>query len=130
MVEGLSQFKYLGRPLDQMDYNWSAVNWNTKQAHMVWGRLVNILQREGAHTKLVAMFYWVVVQALLLFGSESWFLSSAMEKMAKGAHTGFLYHIAGKRERQITCSIWMTPAKEQVLEAAETKSAATYIGRR
>ena len=72
LVEGAAQIKYLGRPLDQTDDNWTEVQRNAKRAQKVWGILGKILQREGADTKVLEMFYRVVVHKVLLFGSESW----------------------------------------------------------
>ena len=43
------------------------------------------------------MFYRVVFQAILLYGSETWVLSVAMDKKVEVAHTGFLIQITGKR---------------------------------
>ena len=104
----MAQFKYLGRPLYQTDNDWTEVRQNIKQAHKVWGRLVKILQREKAYIKVLDIFYRAVVQLVLLFGSESWFLSEETEKMVEGAHTGFLCQIMGKRARRNTGGMWVT----------------------
>ena len=45
LLEGVSNFKYLGWTLDQVDDNWPAVRRNVKQAQRVWGRLRKILRR-------------------------------------------------------------------------------------
>ena len=99
------------------------------------GGLGKMLRREGADIKFSAMFYWAVfyravVQAVLLFGSESWVLSAAMEKTVEGVHTGFLRRIMGKRAQRITGGMWVTPAAGEVWEAMGTQLAATYIGHR
>ena len=49
-----------------------------------------MLRREGTDIKVLEMFYREVVQAVLLFGSESGVLLSAMVKTVERAHTGFL----------------------------------------
>ena len=90
LVDGVEQFKYLGRPLDQTYDNWSAVHRTVRQAKKVWGRLVKMLQREGAETKVLAMLYRAVVQEVLLFGLESWFLLAEIDKKLEGDHTGSL----------------------------------------
>ena len=46
-----------------------------------------------------ATFYCAVVQSVLLFGSETWFLTSLTEKRLEGVHTGFLKLVTGNRER-------------------------------
>ena len=73
------------------------------------------------------MFYREVVQAVILFGLESWVLSAAMEKMVEGEHTGFLRQITGIWVLRNTGGTWV------ILEVGEVQiggmqSAATYIG--
>ena len=43
LMEGVAQFKYLGRPIDQTDDKWPAVQRNVKQVQRFWERLVKIL---------------------------------------------------------------------------------------
>ena len=38
LVEGVTQFKYLGNPLDQMDDECPVVQRNVQRAGRVWGR--------------------------------------------------------------------------------------------
>ena len=38
-VENVPNFRYLGIPLDQMDYDWLAVQQNIMRTRSVWGRL-------------------------------------------------------------------------------------------
>ena len=61
---------------------------------------------------MLAMFYRVVAQAVLLFGSEMWVLSVAIE-----THTGFLIHIKRKRARWIADGTWEITRVEVVTEA-------------
>ena len=69
LVEGVTQFKYLGRPLDQSDNGWPKILRNTRRLRKFWGQLGKILLREGGEdTHVLAIFYWVVVQAVLFFG--------------------------------------------------------------
>ena len=73
-VENVTTFRHLGSPLDQMDDDWPSVWRNNMRARSVWGRLGTLLQQEGADTRVVEMFYRAVVQAILLYGSETWVL--------------------------------------------------------
>ena len=84
-----------------MDDDWPDVRQNIMRARSVWGRLGTLLRREGADTKVSASFYVAVVQAILLYGSETWVLSASMEKRIEGTHTEFLRMITGKRENQL-----------------------------
>ena len=78
IVENVPTFQYLGRPLDQTDDDWPAVRQNIMRARSVWGRLGKILGREGADPKVSARFYRAVVQAILLYGSETWVILASM----------------------------------------------------
>ena len=89
-----------------------------------------MLQREGLDTKVEVMLYSMVLQVVLVFGWDYWFLSTAMDKTVEGAHTGFLQKIRGKRERRMIGKTWVTLVAEELRQAVGTQSAATYIGRR
>ena len=67
LVEGVSNFKYMGRSLNQTDEDWQVVRQIFNRVRKVWGGLVKIIQGEGADTKVVAMFSKTVVQAVILF---------------------------------------------------------------
>ena len=76
--ECVDSFKYLGRVLHQTDDDCPTVLRNIQRVRQVWGRLGKFLRREGADPIISEKFYRVVVQAVLLFGSETWVLSAAM----------------------------------------------------
>ena len=114
LVEVVTNLKYLGSPLDQTDDDWPVLRRNFKWARRVWGRLGNMLRREGLDSKVAAMFYRAGVQTVILFGSESWVLYTEMEKMVEWTQTRFLRQITGKRERRMTDRTWFTPAPEEV----------------
>ena len=110
MVEGVVQFKYLGRPLDQTDDDWPAVRKNINRAWKVWGILRKILKSEGADIKVSVVFYRLVVQLVILFDSYYCVLSAAMDKMVEEVHPGFLCQITGERARRNKGDTWVTPA--------------------
>ena len=96
LVERVANFKYLGRPLDQMDYNWPSVRWNVRRVRRGRRRLGKLTRREGVDPKVEMMVYRVVTYAVLLFGSETWVLFRAMERTVKGTHINFLRQITEK----------------------------------
>ena len=61
------------------------------------GRLGKFLRREGEDPILPAKFYRVVVQAVLLFGSETWVLTAAMLEKLEGFHVSFLRQVTGMK---------------------------------
>ena len=59
---------------------------NIKKARGRWRQVAQILAREGATTGTMAYFYKAIVQAVLLYGSESWVLTQKMWKAVKSFH--------------------------------------------
>ena len=98
--------KYQGRPLDQTDDDWSDVRRNIMRARSVWGRLGTLFQRERADPKVSASFYRAVVQAILLYGSETWALSVSMAKRVEGSYIDLLQMITGKRAKRLGDGTW------------------------
>jgi hypothetical protein len=41
----------------------------------MWNRIAGVLKTQGAGSKIMGYFYKAIVQAVLLYGSESWTLS-------------------------------------------------------
>ena len=62
--------------------------------------------------KVAEMLYRSVTQAVVLFGSDTWVISVAMEKIAEGNHTVFLRQITGKRKWRKVDGMWSTPVAE------------------
>ena len=80
----VTAFKYLGRVMTAGDDDWAAVTGNLQKAGKSWGRMSRILRREGADPKIVGHFFkavlQAVVQAVLLFWSETWVLIPQIEQ--------------------------------------------------
>ena len=81
--------------LDHSDDNWPAVRRNVGKARQVLIRLGKILRLEGGYLQVSEMFYWVVLQAVLLFGEETYFLLAAMSRNLEVVHVGFLRNMTG-----------------------------------
>ena len=79
---------------------------------------------------MLEIFYRAVSQAILLYGSETWVLSSEMDNKLEGLNTDFLRHITGNRERQIVDRTQDTPGAGVMKDMVETQSEMTYIGRK
>ena len=98
-MDNLTTFRYLVKPLDQIDDDWPAVRRNIMRARSVWGRLGTFIRREGAEPKVSEIFYRAVVQAIILYGLEAWVLLASMAKRLEGTHTEFLQLITRKKAR-------------------------------
>ena len=95
LLTAISSFRYLRQMLSSSKDDWPEVEKNLQRARGKWGRLVKILEREGADRIMVGRFYVSVVQAVLLFGSETWVLISRSEKSLKGFHHRVMRRMAG-----------------------------------
>ena len=71
-LERVYEFKYLGRIIQENDDNTACIDNNIKKARRQWNSISKILKREGANAPTMAKFYLAVVQAVLLYGSNSW----------------------------------------------------------
>ena len=76
------------------------------------------------------MFYRMVVQAILLYGSETWVLLASMTNRIEGMHTEFLQMITGERSRKLGDGKWETPGEEVIREAVGIHLDRIYIERR
>jgi hypothetical protein len=100
-IKMVKQFKYLGRMLDDNDSDLPAVEQNLIKARKRWGMIGRILKkRKSTKPKTMATFYKVIVQSLLLFGSESWVLSTEMHQRLESFHRRCAHSITGQYIRQ------------------------------
>ena len=67
---------------------------------MVWHRLGKLLRQEGADKWVLTLFYWAVIQGVLLFGADSCELSDVMMRIVESSHVGFIRQITRKQVRQ------------------------------
>ena len=121
LVERVTQFRYLGRTLKEIDSDLPALHRNVRNAQAVWRRPTKMLLWGQGGSQVSALFYREEIQALLMFGLESWVLSDAMIQEVEGTHVGFIRNITGKRERRQSNRTWETLAADEVLWAAGTQ---------
>ena len=99
-IEIVTEFKYLGRILTVTNDNWTAVVRDLRKARRSWGRLSRVISREGADPKVLRAFYLAVTQAVLLFGSEPWVLTSHMEKALDSFQSRVARKITGRQPQR------------------------------
>jgi hypothetical protein len=74
-LERVEVFKYLGQLISHDDADDQAMRSNLRKACGCWARVSRVLWAENATPKTCGMFYKATVQAMLLYGSETWGLS-------------------------------------------------------
>ena len=121
IFEGVGSFKYLGWVLYRSNKEWSEVCPNIWMARQVWGRLGKLLIRDGADPIVSSKFYCAVVQAVLLFGLETWVLTSAMLQKIEGVHVSFLRQVTWMKYQRLEEETCQQEGDEKLLQAAWTK---------
>ena len=99
-LETVSTFKYLVRVMAAGYDDWPAVAGNLVKARKSWGRLSRILSQEGADKRVSGNFFKAVVQALLLFGAETWVLTLRIERALESFMHGAERRITRRQPRR------------------------------
>jgi hypothetical protein len=130
-IENVKSFKYLGRTLDENDDDWPALKQNLNKAHAKWTRIRRVLSREKANPKAMASFYKAIIQAVLLYGSESWVVTKRMMQTLRGFHNRCARYLTGQNIRYDTVADeWIYPNTDAVLKQAGLWPIEEYIKRR
>ena len=74
---------------------------NIARARQVWGSLGKFLRREGSDLIFSSKNFRAVVQVVLLFGAETWFLTEEIMHKLEGVHVGFLWQVTGMTDRNL-----------------------------
>ena len=117
-LETVSAFKYLGQVMTVGDDDWQEVAGNLSKAWKIWGSLSRILYREGADARVLGNFFNVVVQAVLLFGEETWVLTPSTERALESFQHRAVRRITGRQLWRWGDRSWTyPPLKEDKREA-------------
>ena len=95
-LERVEVFKYLGRLMTMDDTDTQAIRDNLCKARKVWKMLHRLLRGENMTPRVCGMFFKAVVQAVLLYGSETW----AVTDSAMRCLEGFYYRAACRMARK------------------------------
>ena len=114
----VTSFNYLGLVMMVGGDNWPEVVGNLRKDQKSEAWLTRILGREGAKPRLSGMFFNAVVQAVLLFGLETWVLTPHMIWDLGGFQNRFAWRITGRQPRRRGDGGWeyqpLTSAMEEV----------------
>ena len=125
-------FKYLGCLMAMDDTDTQAIRANLKKSRKVWKMLSRLLRGENMEPRVCGMFYKAVVQAVLLFGSETWVLTDSAMRVLEGFHLRLAYRMARKYKptKDPETSVWTYPPSEKVLEEVGLYTIREYIVKR
>ena len=129
-LEKVSEFKYLGRFLSDDDRDDKCIDYNIKKARQQWNSIARLLKREGASALVMAKFYITIVQAVLLFGADSWAVTSRDLNKLRSFHRRAVRHMSGDHIRKDKDGIWHYPDHDSLLQKCELSSMEVYLERR
>ena len=129
-INRVKQFKYLGRILSDDDDDIYAVEAQLKKARMTWGRIGKVIKKRArSNPKLMSMFYKVIVQTVLLYGSESWTINSNIMKKLTSFHRRCARFISGRHIRCVD-DVWIYPDTKTTMEITDLLSIEEYMLKR
>ena len=103
---------------------------NIQSVQGKWGRLGKILVSEEEYRSTAGIFYVVVVQAVLIFGSEKWVLTPRLEKSLKGFHHWSVWRMEGMVPKRQHDGTWLYPPIGVALETVGLEDIGVYSARR
>ncbi len=127
-LERVEVLKYLRWLLAYDNNNTHAMWTNLAKARKSWEQISCFLRAENALPKVCGMFYTTTIQAVLLFGSESWKLSPSSLNSLEGFHIRASRCMAGKIPMQNLNGTWTYPSLREVLKAVGLWTIDHYIG--
>ena len=129
-IERVRKFKYLGRFFTDNDNDSVCIQENIKNARKRWNCIGKILKAEGASAKCMAKFYITIVQAVLLYGADSWITSKRDLERLRSFHHRAVRYITGRHIRKRGEDHWEYPHHEDLLKECKLFPIEVYIERR
>jgi hypothetical protein len=128
VLECVEVFKYLGRLHAQDNDDAQAIRQQLRKARGVWARVGQVLRGENVGPRIAAKFYKAVVQAVLLYGSETWNLTKSALARLEGFHVRAAYKRVRKHQpKRGPNGVWVYPKTADVLEECGMKYIAKYV---
>ena len=95
-----------------------------------WNCIAKILKDEGATPKVMGKFYITIVQAVLLYGAESWVIKKRDYIALRSFHRRAVRYMSGKHIRKHEYDEWEYPNHEELLRKCGLVDINIYIERR
>ncbi len=100
VLERVEVYKYLGRMMAQDDDNAQAICAQLRKARATWAWVGKVLQGDNMSLTIAAKFYLAVVQAILLYSSETWVISPQAMAQLEGFHIRAAWRMAQRHKPQ------------------------------
>ena len=129
-LETVSTFKYLERVMMAGDVDCTEVAGNLVKSRKSWGSLSRILSREGVDKRASGKIFKAMVQAVLLFGAETWVLTPRIERSLERFLHGDARQITRKQPRRGRDGEWTYPPLKEAIREAGFEGIRNSITRR
>ena len=120
----VSCFKYLGRILMASDDDWPAV---VRNARRKWEGRTSVIGRKCVHACILGQIYFVVVQSVILYGSETWVMTPGTGRMLGGFHHRVACRLTGRQPQQGRGDLRTYPPLEDAMSEAGLQEVDTYV---
>jgi hypothetical protein len=128
VLKRVKVYKYLGWMMAQDDVNAQAIRAQLRKARVTWAWFGKVLRGENTSPTIAAKFYLAVVQAVLLYGSETWVISPQAMARLEGFHIRAAWRMAQRHKpRQGSQKEWIYPKSEDVLKECGMTMIAEYV---
>ena len=109
--------------------DWQAVEKNLQWAQVKWRQIVKLLGREVVDRRTEGRFYVAVVQAVLLFGLETWVVTPWLENSLMGFYHWVVRRMVGMVPKCQLDGTWVYPPIGTALAKVGLDDVGVYIAR-
>ncbi len=128
VLERVEVFKYLGQMMAQDNDDIQAIRAQLRKARATWARVGQVFWSENALPPIAARFYQAIVQAILLYGSETWVISRTALARLEGFHIRAAYRMAKANKHKCgPGNVWEYPRLVDNLKECGMKTMEEYI---
>ena len=96
----VTSFKYLGRVLLVAHDNWTAVVNNLQREQQNWARMIRVLSRESADARTLRHIYLALIQTVIIYGLETWFMTLRIGRVLGGLHHRVARRLMGRQHQR------------------------------
>ena len=131
-LERVEVFKNLGRLMTMDDTDTQAIRSNLTKARKAWKMISRLLRSENMKPRVCGMFFKAVVQAVLLYGSETWVLTDSALRCLEGFYYRAACRMARKNrpKKNERTGEWRYPDKKELFEEVGLYTLTEYIEKR
>ena len=123
----VASFKYLGRFLSKTDGDWPEVVHNLWRARHKWEQPARVLIREGTDARNLGNIYVAVVQAVMLYGSDTWVMTLRVGWVLCVFHHRVACRLTGRQPRIGQDGGWMYTSLKDMMVESVLLEVETYV---